>query len=205
MKHAVTILGAIALSVSTLAHADIFMCKDSSGRTYTSDRPIPECANSAVREYANNGMLKKRIAAPLTAEQKREKLAQEEKKKAEQAAAEEQKKADRALLARYRSEDDITRARKRESTVVNEQIAQQKIALTNAEKEQQAAQAALSAQQKKGSIPANLKSGVEKAAQDVRNAEAGLQESEAELVRINTKYDLALQRFREVTRTASSQ
>lgn len=205
MKYAVAALFFLSLFSSTFVHAGIFLCKDASGRTLTSDRPIPECADRAVREYGNNGLLRREISAPLTAAQQRAKVAQEEKKKAEQAAAEEQRKADRALLARYRSEDDIARSRGRDSAVVNERIAQQKTALTNAEKEQKAMQLAADTQKQKGPVPPRLKSQLEQAAQNVRDAAASLQESETDLAHVSTRYDLALQRYREIAGAASFQ
>lgn len=204
MKGAVKTLFLLSLLGTTSAHADIIMCKDASGRTLTSDRPIPECADRPIRQYSNNGILKKDIAAPLTAEQKREKQIQEDKAKAELAAAEEQRKSDRALLARYRSEDDIAYARKRDCDVVNEQIARQKTALVNAEQEAKAALAAVEAQKKKGVAPQGLQYRLDTSEQSVRQLQGELHESELELVQVNQKYDLTLQRYREISRVASS-
>ncbi|MDF3035707.1 MAG: hypothetical protein K0S28_981, partial [Paucimonas sp.] len=79
------------------ASAQIYMCKDASGRTLTSDRPIPECSNREMREMGKDGVTRRVIAAPLTAEEKRKRTQEEEKKKAEATALEEQRKSDRAL------------------------------------------------------------------------------------------------------------
>ena len=49
------------------AQAQFFQCKDASGRTLSSDRPIPECADRPVRELGRNGMLKREVPPPLTA------------------------------------------------------------------------------------------------------------------------------------------
>ncbi|WP_353152765.1 DUF4124 domain-containing protein [Herminiimonas fonticola] len=204
MKGAAKTLFFLSIFIASGAHAKIFMCKDASGRTLTSDRPIPECADRAVREYGNNGVVKRDIAAPLTAEQKREKQAQEDRKKAELAAAEEQKKADRALSARYRSEEDIAAARKRDSGIVSEHIAQQKKSLAIADKDWKDAQAAVEAQKKKGVVAAGLQYKLDRSEQSVRDLKARLQESELELAQVHAKYDLTLQRFREITKTASA-
>lgn len=204
MKGAVKILVFLSLMQAAYADAAIFMCRDASGRTLTSDRPIPECADRAIREYGNNGAVKRDISAPLTAEQKREKLLQEEKKKAELLAAEEQRKSDRALVSRYRSEDDIAQARKRDTSVVSEQIAQQKKALSNADKEWKETQAAIEAQKKRGPVPAGLQYKLERAEQGARDLKLRLHESEVELMRVDAKYDLTLLRYREISRTVSS-
>jgi hypothetical protein len=186
---------------ATSAHADIFMCKDASGRTLTSDRPIPECADRAMREYSNKGQLRKEIAAPLTAQQKREAAEKQEKEKAEQAAADEQKRENRALLARYRSEEDIIAARQRDSAVLNDQLARQKAELAAAEKEWSAADAT----QKAGRKPtpdANVRAA--KSAQKVLDARAAMRDTQTDLARINAKYDQILQHYRDITQTTAS-
>ena len=55
MKGAVKTLFFLSMLMVTSAQAKIYMCKDASGKTLSSDRPIPECADRPVREYSNNG------------------------------------------------------------------------------------------------------------------------------------------------------
>ncbi len=203
MKGAVKTLVFLSICVTSGAHAAIFMCKDASGRTLTADRLIPECADRPVREYGNNGAKKRDIAAPLTAEQKREKQQQDDKKKVEQLAADEQKKADRALAARYRSEDDITAARKRDTTVISDQIAQQKKALSSADHDWKETQAAVIAQRKIGVVPAGMQYKLDRAEQTVRDLKVRIIDSEVELAQVHAKYDVTLQRYREIM-TASA-
>jgi hypothetical protein len=198
------VMALLVMSISTMAHAEIFMCKDAAGHTYTSDRPIPECAGRAVREYANNGMLKKRIAAPLTAEQQKAQAAQEEKKKAELLEQQEQRHADRALLARYHNEHGIEQSRQRDVQPIEKQIEQQNAALTAAGKEQQVAQTALNARMEVGTVPAGFKLRAAQTTQAVRIAQAELDDSKARLAEINKKYDLLLQRYRELTDTTKT-
>jgi len=204
MKGAFKTLVFLAIFIVSGAHAAIFMCKDASGRTLTSDRPIPECADRAVREYGNTGVVKRDIPAPLTAEQKREKQLQDDKKKTELIAAEEQKKSDRALSARYRSEEDIAAARKRDTSIISDQIAQQKKALFEADKEWKEAQAPVESKKKKGVVPAGMQYKLDRADQSVRDLKIRLSESEVELAQVHAKYDLTLQRYRGITKTASS-
>ena len=203
MKGAVKTLFFLSMFITQGAHAAIFMCKDASGRTLTSDRPIPECADRAIREYGNNGAIKRDIAAPLTAEQKREKQLLEEKRKAEQVAAEEKKKSDRALSARYRSEEDITVARKRDTSIISDQIAQQKKVLSVADNDWKEAQVTVEAQKKKGVVPAGMQYKLDRAEQAVRDLKIRVSDSEAELAQVHAKYDVTLQRYREIA-TASA-
>lgn len=204
MKGAYKTLFFLSICIAPGAHATIFMCKDASGRTITSDRPIPECADRTVWEYGNTGSLKREIAAPLTAEQKREKQLLEEKKKAQQVAAEEKKKSDRALSARYRSEEDITVARKRDTSVISDQIAQQKKALSAADKDWKDTQVAVEAQKKRGVVPAGMQYKLDRADQTVRDLKVRIIDSEVELAQVHAKYDVTLQRYREIAQTASS-
>jgi hypothetical protein len=201
MKSAVKTLILFSLLNAASARADIFMCKDASGHTLTSDRPIPECADRAMREYGKNGMVKRDIPAPPTAEQKREQLAQQEKKKAADILADEQKKADRALLARYQNEGDIERARLRDTASLAELIAQQQKALTAAEQEWNTLQAAAPAQKQAGGANAGK---VGKAAQKALDARLTLKDTQAELGQVNAKYDQILKRYREISEVASS-
>jgi hypothetical protein len=205
MQGAVKTLFLFSMFGATIAHADIYMCKDASGRTLTSDRPIPECADRAMREYGNNGMVKKEIPAPLTAEQKREKLAQQEKKKAEDAVAEDQKKSDRALLARFHNEADIEQARARAGASINEQLAQQKKALAAAQEEWKTIQAATAEQKQAGKLNAASSNKLGSAAQKVVDARMTLQDTQSELAQINVKYDQIMRRYRQISEVASAQ
>lgn len=198
MKGAVKTLFFLSMLMVASAQAKIYMCKDASGKTLSSDRPIPECADRPVREYSNNGSKHKDYAAPLTADQKQALELQQERIKAEQAAAAEQKRADRALSARYRSEDDIAAARKRDTDLVSIQITQYKAALHGAEKEQ----AAGLEKKQKGALSPAMQAKQDRAEQSVSDLKKHIKDSETELAQINEKYDLTLRRYREITKTA---
>src|SRR3979411_410717 len=134
MKRAMRIVFYLSALMPLTVNAQIIMCKDVSGRTFTSDYPIPECIDRPAREFGRNGVLKREIPAPLTAEQKRQQQLDEEKRKAEEAAAAEQKQIDRAILSRYRNEGEIELARKRTLDLVEEKIKRETVALAAAEK-----------------------------------------------------------------------
>ncbi len=181
------------------AHAQIYMCKDASGRTLTSDRPIPECADRAIRELDKSGRMRREIAPPLTAEQKQELKLQQEKRKAEEIVADEQRRNDRILRARYRNEGDIETARKRELEAVEDQIKREKTVLASAEKEQQEAQAEADALRKQNkTVYIALQHRLNNAAESVSGAKKSLQEYAADLAQINAKYDAMLKRYREL-------
>ena len=183
-----------------IAHAQIYMCKDASGKTMTSDRPIPECADRAVREYGKSGVLKREIPAPLTAEEKRQKQLQEEKKKAEALAAEEQRKSDRTIMTRYGKEADIETARKRALDIVQEQVKRGNASIAASEKQLKQAQADMESYKKRqAKPPAALQHSQEQAEQRIKDETKAMKEGEAEIVQINAKFDQTLKRYREMT------
>jgi hypothetical protein len=175
----------------------IYVCKDATGRTLTSDRPIPECANRAMKEMNGNGVTTREIPAPLTAEQIRQKKEAEEKKAVDEKNAQEQKKRDQAILTTYKNEQQIETERQRAVTQLRNNI---NIALTAkgvAEQRYKAAQSEITILKEKGAlVPGNLRERVvdaEKAVQqEARNAEA----MEAELGKAKARYDDITQRYR---------
>jgi len=180
-------------------HAQIYMCKDASGRTLTSDRPIPECADRAMRELDKSGRARRDIPAPMTAEEKRRLQQEEERRKAELVAADEQRRSDRLLRARYRSEAEIEEARKRALEQVDERIRRDTAALAAAEKQQQQAQAEADALKKKSEVvPTVLQHRIDDAAQTITGARKALQGHEADAAEVNARHDALLKRFREL-------
>lgn len=180
-------------------HAQIYMCKDASGRTITSDRPIPECADRAMRELDKGGRMRRDIPAPMTAEEKRLLQQEEEKRKADEAQAEGQRKSDRLLRARFKSEADIEEARKRALEQVDDRIKRDKAALAVAEKQQQQAQAEADALKKKNAtVPTVLQHRIDDASQTVMATRKAIQGNEADVAEVNAKYDALVKRFREL-------
>ncbi len=198
MKGTAKILLCLSTMTPLAVHAQIIMCKDAAGKTYTSDRPIMECSGRAYREFGKNGNLKREVAAPLTAEQKRQMELEEQRRKAEEAALAEQKQADRAMLTRYLNEGDIGLARKRALEVAGEQRQRHAEALAAAEKRLKQAQLEITQVKNKNDMPPGLQRRIEEADKAIRDERKNLQESDHEIAQINKKYDATLQRYREL-------
>ena len=187
------------LLASVGASAQIYMCKDASGRTLTSDRPIPECADRVTRELDKRGLVRREVQPPPTPEQKRQMQIEEEKRKAQEAAAEEQKREDRAIRLRYRNENDIEVARLRSLDIAQERIKREKSALANAEKQQKQAQADAERYKKKNAaVPPGVQHRIEQADQAVAGSKKAIEDIEAEIGQINAKFDATLKRYREL-------
>ncbi|HJV87298.1 MAG TPA: DUF4124 domain-containing protein [Noviherbaspirillum sp.] len=200
MKSSSKIAGALALLVIPwMASAQIYQCKDASGRTLTSDRPIAECADRVMRELDSKGLVRREILPPPIAEQKQQLRAQEAQRKADEAAAEEQRRNDMAIRARYRSESDVELARKRAIEPVEEQIKREKLLLANAEKHQQLARSEVDTTRKKNAtVPTVMQRKLDDAEQAVSTSRKLLLDREAEVVQINAKFDATLKRYREL-------
>lgn len=165
------------------AHAQIYTCKDASGRTLSADRPIQECANRPMREISRDGWVRREIPAPLTAEQKRQLELQQEQRKAQEAALEEQRQFDRVLMMRYSSEAGIEAARKRDVQVMQDQILESNRIISEAELQQQ---------------PAALPHKRDLAQQAIRSETQNISQTQAAIVQAHARYDLILKRYREL-------
>jgi len=185
-----------------LAHAQIYTCKDGAGRTITSDHLIQECADRAVRELSNTGVVEREIPAPLSAEQKRQLQLQEEKRQAAAAALEQQRQQDRALLARYRSESDIATSRRYYLGLSQDLIKRDQVWIADAEKQLKAAQDETEFYKKK-KLPQSLRMQIDEANRAIADGKKSLSDHQAEAAGINAKFDDTLKRYRDLNRSPS--
>jgi hypothetical protein len=91
----------------------IYACKDESGRALTSDRPIPECAKRPMRELTSSGVTKYELPPPLTHEQIRQKLVDDERLRVANLQKAQENSRNRALLIAYPNLTALEIARKR--------------------------------------------------------------------------------------------
>lgn len=186
------------------AQAQIYMCKDAAGRTITSDRPIPECADRVIRELDAAGRTRREIRPPPTAEEKRQQAQQEEKRKADEVAADEQRRNDRLLRSRFRSEDDLDAARTQSIAVVEEQLKRERARLAASEKQQQKTQAEIESLKKRNApVPVAMQQQLADELQSADDTMNKIQEYEAEIAQVNAKYDALLKRYREMAGVAT--
>jgi Domain of unknown function (DUF4124) len=177
--------------------AQIFMCKDANGRTVTSDRPMPECAERAVRELSANGIIKREIAAPLTPEQKRLKLLAEEQQKIEQAAMDEQKRQDMLLKSRYFSVADIEAARKRARDPLQEKLRASLNTITLLEASLKTSSADKEFYKNK-TLPLSLLRKIEETELAISNEKTNVKRFANDIVVSDTKFDETLKRYRDI-------
>lgn len=196
---------ALLVMAAGSAQAQIYMCKDANGRTLTSDRPIPECANRAQKELRGNGTVKREIPPPLTPEQVRQKKEEEEKRKAEELAAAEQKRRDTVLLTTYQTEAQLEAERQRAVTQLRNNINIAITAQNNAEQRRKAAQTEADLMRKSGKpVPSALKNRIDDAQKVADHESKNVEGMEAEMAKVKLKYDDMLKRYRELNTPSAS-
>ncbi|MES2831995.1 MAG: DUF4124 domain-containing protein [Pseudomonadota bacterium] len=199
MMPSLRILFLASLLAPSIVQAQIYICKDAAGRTLTSDRPMPECANRSIRELDGTGITRREIAPPLSAEQKRERQLQEEKQRAIAAEIEERRLYDRALMTRYRNNSDIAIARQRAISLLEDQMRIDTSALEREMKVMKTAEAAVAATaDRKGGVSPVDQKRLEEAARVVELRLSSIESRTAEIERTNQRFDHAVKRFNEI-------
>jgi hypothetical protein len=89
------------------ATAKVYCCTDDNGHKVCGDILPVQCQTRAYEELNRFGMIKKKIEAPLTPEQRIQRDAELERQKAAERATVEQARRDRVILANYSSVADV--------------------------------------------------------------------------------------------------
>ncbi|HET9822366.1 MAG TPA: hypothetical protein VFQ16_11130 [Burkholderiaceae bacterium] len=108
--------GGVMLSAAPAAWGQqrhVFTCVNAQGRTLTSDRLIAECMDREQRVLAKDGTLIRIVPPQLTAEERAEKEARDQKAAAGKAAQAEAVRRDRSLAQRYPNEAAHAKAREK--------------------------------------------------------------------------------------------
>ena len=174
----------------------MFTCRDHAGRTITSDRPIPDCAG-VMRELGPSGILRREIAPPLTADQQRQKDADDKAKRAAEEAVREKRRRDSALLTAYQNEDQIEAARKRALADADESLKTSHARLVELGKERTGLQQE-AATYKGKAMPPLFKRKMDDNQALIDDEEASIRTRQSDVERINGRYDDDRARFREL-------
>lgn len=198
MRFCVKLFGCAGMLLAAgLAQAQIFVCKDAAGRTYSGDRPLPECANQPMRELRGDGMLRRDYPAPLTLQQRQQKQQEEEQRRAAGIALEAQRQSDRRLLLIYPQESHLEAARSRATALQQERIGQAAAAIASAQQRLQQAQAELGRHPGK-TVPPDLRDTIETTQHTILDQQQAMRLAETELRQLNLRFDADLKRYREI-------
>lgn len=193
--------GLVALVLAGLAGVasaqSVYTCRDRTGRVISSDRPISECSDRAIRELSPGGMLKREIPAPLSPEQQAQKDIDDRNKRTADEAAREKRRRDSALLAAYANEDAIEQARKRAIADAQESLGTSRTRLDGLAKEKAGIADELKGY--KGKIPPLVQRRADDNDAAIADETSAIRAREAEIGRINTRYDDERNRYRELS------
>lgn len=160
---------------------------------------LPEqCRGKAYRILDKGGNVIKEVPAPLTAEEKAQAAAAEQKRKDEEAAAKEQKRKDQALLQTYTSLADIDRLQARTEAEVRAAIkgAEDKIAAE--QKRRQKFEEEAQFYQKKA-MPSGLTKSIVDAEGEIKTQQELLAVKQNDLKNIQARFDADRKRYVELT------
>lgn len=180
---------------------DIYTCVDAKGRKLTSDRKIIECIDREQKILNPSGTLKNRVSPTLTAHEREQLDAQNKALQKENARLEEEKKRDRALLVRY--PDEITHHREREEALRHVTLAKQNaLAQTTILLEERTQlQNEMDFYAKDPSkAPTKLRQQLDAISQALALQGRFMADKDAEIARINIRFDDELARLRPLWR-----
>jgi hypothetical protein len=167
------------------------------GRTYSADRPPPECANSDIRELNRDGSVRRVISRPLTQEEQRAKALEAKRKIEEEERQLAQRRRDRSLLEAYANDEEIEAARRKALEGAEESIKRSAERTASLSKDRKRLDDE-SEFYKNRAQPDSLKRAYELNAQAVAAEQRILAEARTEIARINERFDAEKKRYKEL-------
>jgi myosin heavy subunit len=184
------------LAVAQSQNNTIFTCV-ANGRTYSADRPPPECANSDMRELNRDGSVRRVIPRPLTVEEQRARALEAKKKLEEEEKVLAQRRRDRALLEAYANDAEIEAARKKSLEGAEQAIKRSQERTDSLAKDRKRLDDEAEFY-KKREQPDSLKRAYALNAQAVSAEERIMAEARGEVARINERFDAERKRYKDL-------
>ena len=194
---ATLLLGAAGACAQSLpAMAPIYSCV-ANGRTYSGDRPPPECVNSDIRELNRDGSLRRVIPRPMTQEEQKARALEAKKRVEEEERMLAQRRRDRSLLEAYATEDEIEASRLKALDTSKEVIrrSEARIERMDAERKRLDEESEF---YKNRQVPDSIKRAYANNEQEKVAELKIVQEARIEMQRINDRFDAERKRFREL-------
>lgn len=181
------------------AAANLYCCIDPAGKQVCADLLPPACYGRAYREVGQSGRTVRVVEAPLSAEQRAQRAADEARQKELEALQSEKRRQDQALLNTYGSEKDIEMMSSRAQDDVRKSIraAQAKIVEYQARRQHFVDEAEF---YKKKPLPPEVHKGLRDADAEIKSQEQIIEAKKHELDAIVAKYDEEKRRYQELSR-----
>lgn len=191
---AALVIGSAALAQSP--PGTMFSCV-ANGKSYSGDRPPPECANSDIRELNRDGSVRRVIPRPLTIEEQRARALEAKKKLEEEERQLAQRRRDRSLLEAYANEVELETARKKSLEGAEQAIKRSQERTESLAKDRKRLDDEAEFYRKREQ-PDSLKRAYALNAQAVGAEERIMAEARGEVARINERFDAEAKRYREL-------
>jgi len=196
--------GVTVTQAQTTSTQNIYSCTDARGRKLTSDRPIAECSDREQKLLNPSGTLKARVGPTLTAQERNDLEAKEKADQEERARLNEEKRRDRALLIRYpnKSVHDKERAEALAQIGVVKKAALNRI--DELLRQRTAINQEMEFYKKDPSrAPPSVRRQVDEVALSMAVQERFIADQDAELKRVNARFDDELIRLKQLWATLS--
>ena len=179
------------------ATAPIYSCIDASGKKLTSDRPIAECANRDQKILNADGSLRKVVPPTPTADESAEAELAARRAAAERSTQQDAVRRDRNLMLRFPTEAAHRKAREAALDDVRKAVrtSEERLKLLAIERKPLLDEAEF---YPGGQLPAKLRQALDANDATVEAQRTLVQNQQAEVVRINTLFDIELDRLKRL-------
>jgi hypothetical protein len=203
-----TCLSVASLSAPTMTQAQpeqsngtpgIYTCVDARGRKLTSDRPIVDCIDREQKVLNPSGTVRAKVGPSLTAKERDALEAKQKAELEEQARRNEEKRRDRALLTRYPSKQ----VHDKERALALAQIAVVRQAAAHRVEELLRQRSAINDEMEfykkdPSKAPPSVRRQVDEVTQSLAIQERFIADQDAELKRVNDRFDEELARLKQL-------
>lgn len=191
------LLAAMLITIAPSAYSQLYVCTDARGRTLTSDRPPPECADRPIRELRSDGSVRRIIEPPLSAEQRAAREAEARRQADEADRQRTQMRRDLALLEAYATTDEIEEARNRALGTRHQLIDRANKRIEEHKKER--AKLEKEAEFYVGrELPDSLRRALENNSALIRSEQRIVDDVRGDMDRVNARFDAENKRWREL-------
>ena len=181
------------------AAGKLYCCNDANGKQICGDLMPQECYGRAYRELGDTGRTVRNVEAPLTAEQREERAAEDERRKVEEAAMKEQRRKEQALLNTYGSVRDIEAMRERALGDLLKSIADAEARIAEIKVQRVKFQNEAEFYKKK-QLPPEIQKGLSDADSEIKAQQAIIEAKHKEIEIIRAKYDEEKRRYLDLSR-----
>lgn len=195
----------VAQSSGSPVISGVYTCIDAKGRKLTADRPIAECIDREQKVLNPSGTVKAKVGPSLTAQERAEQEQKSKREAEEQNKAADEKRRNRALLVRYPTKAVHEKERSEAIAQVEIVIKAAKGRIDELNSQQNRLDQEMEFYKKDPSkAPAYLRRQVEEAQLSMSVQKRFIGEQEAEIRRVNARFDDELVRLKPLWAAAQA-